>query len=85
MMSLSLYEKLVKRINSELRIPVTKIERVYRGYWTKSAGCWSWVGFDVNGYEIVGSVYTATELLKSKKIVALNVGYGDKEIFPEGK
>jgi len=62
------FEKLQKRIKKDTGITLIKFRRMYAGHWQKSNGGWVWGAYDEeNEANDIGSCYTATELLKSKK------------------
>lgn len=44
-----------------------KIHRVRAGYHQVSAGAWSWILVDIDGQEIMGSSWTATEIVAAYK------------------
>ena len=62
------FEKLAKRIYKDTGVKLINFRRTYAGKNAKSAGGWSWTAIDAeNKANDVGSIDTATELLKSKK------------------
>ena len=66
-------QKLVQRLRDEhgLAIPDDfHFERVYAGHWQRSAGAWSWYmcyPAPGGGVQEIGSQWSVTELLRSKK------------------
>ena len=66
------FEKLQKRIEKDTGIKLIKFRRTYAGHWQKSNGNWIWGAYNSeNEADDIGSCYTATELLKSKKPLKL--------------
>lgn len=67
------FEKLQKRIEKDCGIALIKFRRTYAGHWQKSNGNWIWGAYDKdNESHDIGSIYTATELLKSKHPLLLH-------------
>lgn len=81
------FEKLQKRIQKDIGITLVNFRRTYAGHYQKSAGNWLWSAYDVESTaHDVGSCYSATELLKSKKPLILNrlgFPYSDEIIIDE--
>ena len=71
------FAKLQKKIENELGIKAGRFKRTYAGRWMKLQGAFKWIALVDDVYEI-GSMYTATELLKAKGL-CINP---DGEIFP---
>lgn len=44
-----------------------QIHRTYAGRHQRSAGAWSWFLVDQNGMEVVGSCFTATEIVREHR------------------
>lgn len=67
------FEKLQARIEKDTGIKLVNFRRIYAGHWQRSNGSWLWGAYDAeNSAHDVGSCYTATELLKSKKPLVLS-------------
>lgn len=66
------FERLAKRIKKDTGIELINFRRTYAGHWQKSNGNWIWGAQDAENYaNDIGSCYSATELLKSKKKLIL--------------
>ena len=67
-------QRLIEKIEAECGVFVkAPLQRVRAGHWQRSAGAWSWHSRTLpergdNGEE-VGSQFSVTELLKSKKLI----------------
>jgi hypothetical protein len=69
---LTTFERLAKRIKKDLGIDLINFRRTYAGHHQKSAGNWIWGAYNAeNAADDIGSCYSATELLKSKKKLIL--------------
>lgn len=81
------FERLAKRIKSDTGIELINFRRTYAGHWQKSNGNWIWGAYDAeNSAHDVGSCISATELLKSKKKLALYIPgfpYADEIIIED--
>ena len=81
------FDKLQKRLMDDLGLSAKDFRRTRCGKWERSSGAWSWDAVDAStGQRTVGSQYSATELLKSKKmsIYQDDTKYCfDTEIMPE--
>jgi len=81
------FEKLAKRIKKDTGIELVNFRRTYAGHWQKSNGNWVWGAYDKDNFaNDIGSTYTATELLKSKKkLILWKMGfpYSDEIIIDE--
>lgn len=79
-------KQLIKRIHNDLGIecdPET-FHRTYRGYWAKRASEWSWDMQTADHKYNIGSIYTATEILKSKNKLVIFSEWGSTiEICPD--
>ena len=71
------FARLQKRIENELGIRAGRFKRTYAGRWMESQGAFKWTAI-VDDIHEIGSMYTATELLKAK-CLCINP---DGEIFP---
>lgn len=61
------FEKLAVRIEKDTGLKLDRFRRTYAGYWQRKAGAWRWFAFEVGSKgNDIGSMYSATELLKSK-------------------
>jgi hypothetical protein len=54
---------LLKKLGWEDLPKEAKVERVRAGHHQRSAGAWSWVLLDDEGYELIGSCWPAKEIL----------------------
>lgn len=76
------FEKLAKRIEKDTGIKLVRFRRTYAGHWQKANGNWIWGAYNAeNDAHEIGSCYSATELLKSKKpLVSCRAGipYSDE-------
>ena len=79
----TLRERLAKKIERDTGIaccPDT-FRITYAGYWQKSVGAWVWAMRIKDLPEELGSIYPASECVKSKYKLVLS--YNPLEIFPE--
>jgi hypothetical protein len=65
------FEKLAIRIEKDCGIKLHEFRRTYAGYWQRCNGAWIWDAYVVDGIENIGSGWSATDLLKSKKPIIL--------------
>lgn len=81
--------RLLHRIHEECGLAIpdgTEIHRTYAGRLQRQEGAWSWFALDPHGFEVCGSHYPVTTLLRAKGIVASidthedAVGYAMKAI-----
>lgn len=64
----TIFEQLTERLKNELDLDVTHLGRTHAGYWQRTDGAWSWSGY-LKGTSIeIGSMHTATELVKCEKL-----------------
>lgn len=61
------FEKLAKRIKKDCDIELEAFERLYVGHWQRSNGAWVWIAYRKGTPFGIGSSWSATDLLKSKK------------------
>lgn len=79
------FDKLQARIKSDLDIEAINFRRTHVGCWQKTGGAMVWLA-DIKGTRgfTLGSIYPASELLKSKKkLVRSPNRMGDYEIYPD--
>ena len=78
---LSTFARLQKKILDELGIYADRFERTYAGYWQRRSGHFAWIAFTEDGglTKSIGSIYTATELLKARR---LDYDPKNGELFP---
>lgn len=76
----STFEKLGEKIKSDLGIDAYNFTREYVGYWQRSGGAWVWSARTNNGPITIGSQWSATYLLKSKRLAFAE---RSNEIWPE--
>jgi len=71
------FERLAKRIEKDTGVKLHRFRRTYAGHWQKSNGNWVWGAYEIdNEANDVGSCYSATDLLKSKKpLIYVAVGF----------
>lgn len=81
------FEKLAKRIKDELNIEVNpaSLKRTYAGYWQKAAGAFVWKGYVYGSshQKTIGSIESATKLLKEKRLVVVEESFNEIEIIGE--
>lgn len=69
---MTVFERLQKRIEKDTGVKLINFRRTYAGHWQKSQGGWIWGAYNAeNSADDIGSCYSATELLKSKKPLLL--------------
>ena len=79
----TLRERLAKKIEKDTGIicdPET-FRRTYAGYWQKALGAWVWAMRIKGSPKELGSVFSASECVKSKYKLVLS--YDPIEVFPE--
>lgn len=65
----TIFERLAIKIKNDLDIDAVNFRRTYVGYWQRAQGSWVWVCNEKdNSVKDIGSVYSATELLKFDKL-----------------
>lgn len=74
------FEKLKNKIEKDCDLVVTNFRCIHTGRIQKSIGAWSWCAVS-DGLD-VGSPYTASYLLKCKKVELYKSDWGDIEILP---
>lgn len=82
---MKLFEKLRLKLNEEFGFDLpehTKFQRTYAGHWQLSQGAWKWRCNYTEFHCDIGSPYTATEILKAKKLSEFRPVY-DIEILVE--
>jgi len=79
---MTVFEKLQKKIKQDTGLSLDKFKRTYAGVHMKASGAHTWVAYFKNERMTIGSVYSATELLKAKKLCVI---WGDPfpDIMPE--
>jgi len=78
---LTTFERLAERLRQDFGFEVLEFRRVRSGYWQRAAGGWSWMAKE--GNHIIGSPYSAGDLLKAKKLVLFHPHCCDTEVLPE--
>ena len=80
------FQRLAKRIYKDLGLDIdtTSFRRTYAGKWLKKGGAFSWT-CRLKGNRIieVGSCWSASELLKRKSPLTMNMDGYEIEIFSE--
>lgn len=67
------FEKLAERIEKDTGLKLHKFRRTYAGFHQRSNGNWSWGAYEINNEcNDIGSQYSASKLLKSKKPLLVN-------------
>lgn len=75
----SIFQQLAEKVKKDLDIELINLKRTYAGHWQRSSGAFVWFGTDKSNGHDLGSSFSATYLLKSKKLI---LSYDYKEIFP---
>lgn len=75
---MTVFERLQKRIEKDLGIRLVNFRRTYAGYWQKVRGGWVWGASYADSGHDIGSIYRATDLLKSKKLNKIGFPYSDE-------
>jgi hypothetical protein len=76
----STFQKLAEKIKKDLDFDAFDFRREYVGYWQRSNGAWVWSAKTKNGPITIGSQWSATYLLKAKKLAWADMA---KAICPE--
>lgn len=79
------FQRLAKRLKTDLgfTVDIATLKRTYAGKWLRSSGAFSWSCSSLDNPCKVGSIYIATELLRSTKpLVAEMSGPVEIEIIP---
>jgi hypothetical protein len=81
---MKIFDKLATRIGKEFGLKLVDFKRLYPGYWQRSSGAWVWCAHFENSILEVGSIYSATEIIKAKRISKCMLK-NDIEIYIETK
>lgn len=75
---MSTFDRLKEKILNDLSIHTKDFRRTNPGHWQLKSGAWKWACKVIGQSGEIGSKYTATDLLKSNKLIIDESG----EIFP---
>ncbi len=63
------FQKLHTKIKNDTGLILNNFERCYPGYWQRARGAWVWSATIDDTIAPIGSIYSATYLLKCKKVI----------------